>query len=448
VLVLAAAGCGGGTKAGGADRHPTVVLTIANHPNDDSDLKEYIAAVNRLSQGSIKLELREGWRAQDADYDRGTVADVRADKVDLAKLDVRSLDELGVDGFQAAAAPFLVDGLTLEDELLAGRLPGEMLPSVSRLRVEGLAMLPGELQRPFGLARRLLKSSDYRDAVIGITPSILSARTLRALGASPRGYRRDELVPYVFDGAELGLATLEGNESDTEGSSLTANVAFWPAMFVVVANQQVLAKLTPDERKILQRAGSEALAPAIARLRNDDRVETDVLCQSGRMSFVTATPPELASLHAAVRPVYARLERNARTRSFIGEIEAIKRRLSPEQAIPCSAPPPPQRAATLLDGIWAMTASSAVAGTDVDTGRYRMILRRGRVTLFHVSLPLRWADSGVFSVRGDRVFFRSPGGYGVYRWNLFRDTLTFQYVPGREEGAPNLTFAPWHRVGG
>src|SRR6516165_520673 len=131
-LALAAAGCAGGTKAGGADRHPTVVLTIANHQNDDSDLKEYIAAVNRLSQGSIKLELRQGWRAQDADYDQGTVADVRADRVDLAKLDVHSLDKLGVDGFQAAAAPFLVDGLTLEDELLAGRLPGEMLPSVSR----------------------------------------------------------------------------------------------------------------------------------------------------------------------------------------------------------------------------------------------------------------------------------------------------------------------------
>jgi len=445
-LALAAAGCAGGTKAGGADRHPTIVLTIANHPNDDSDLKEYIAAVSRLSEGSIKLELREGWRAQNVDYARGTVNDVRADKVDLAKLDVRSLDELGVDGFQALSAPFLVDGFSLEDQLLAGGLPGAMLPSVSRLHVKGLALLPGELQRPFGLARRLLKPSDYRDAVIGITPSILASRTFRALGASPREYRPGELVPYVFAGAELGLATLAGNSYDTEGSSLTANVSFWPDMFLVVANRQVLAKLTPGERKILQKAGSEALAPAIARLRNDDRVETDILCQGGRMSFVTATQPELASLRAAVHPVYAQLKRNARTRSFIGEIEAMKRRSSPEQAIPCAAPPPPQKATTLLDGIWEMTASSAVAVDDADIGHYRMILRRGRQELFHLSPPT-WSGSAVFSVRGDRAFFRSPDGYGVYRWNLFRDTLTFQYVRGKEEGAPNLTFAPWHRVG-
>jgi TRAP-type transport system periplasmic protein len=445
-LALAAAGCAGGTKAGGADRHPTVVLTIANHENDDSDLKEYIAAVSRLSQGSIKLELREGWRAQDIEYDRGTVADVRADKVDLAKVDVHSLDVLGVDGFQAVTAPFLVDRLALEDEVLASRLPGEMLASVSHLRVDGLAMLPGELQRPFGLARRLLKPSDYRGAVIGITPSVLSARTFRAFGASSRAYRPGDLVPYVFDGAELGVAALESNEYDTEGSSLTANVAFWPDIFAVVANPQVLAKLTPEERRILQKAGSEALAPAIARLRNMDRVETDLLCQRGHVGFVTATRPELVALHTAVRPLYTQLERNARTRSFIGEVEAMKRNSSPERASPCSTPPPPQRSVTLLDGTWQMAASSSVAG-DVDVGRYRMVLRRGRQELFHVSTPT-WAASSVFSVRGGTAFFRSADDYGVYRWNLFRDTLTFRYISGKEEGAPNLTFAPWHRVGG
>ena len=442
-LALTAAGCGGGTKAGGADRHPTVVLTIANHENDDSDLNEYVAAVSRLSQGSIKLELQESWRAEDNDYDRGTVADVRAGKVDLAKVDVRSLDELGVDGFQAVTAPFLVDRLGLEDKLLASGLPGGMLPSVSRLGVEGLAMLPGELQRPFGLARRLVKPSDYRDAVIGITPSLLSARTFRALGASPRGYRAGDLAPFVYDGAELGVATLENGQYDTEGSSLTANVALWPDMFVVVANRQVLAKLTPDERRILQRAGSEAVAPAIARLRNEARVETELLCQRGHVSFVSATRPELAALHAAVRTVYTGLDRNARTRSFIGEIEAMKRRSSPEQAIPCSAPPAPEKGATLIDGRWQMNAGATPE--DVDAGRYRMTLSRGRAELFHVSSPT-WTSPSVFSVRGGTAFFRSPDGYGVYRWNLFRDTLTFRYVPGKEEGAPNLTYAPWHRV--
>jgi hypothetical protein len=321
-----------------------------------------------------------------------------------------------------------------------------MLPAVSRLRVEGLAMLPGQLQQPFGLARRLVKLSDYRNATIGITPSKTSDMTLRALGAVPHVYRPGELVPYVFAGAELGLVTLAGNSYDTEGSSLTANVAFSPDMFVVVANRRVLAKLTPDERRILQKAGSVALAPAIERLQNEDRAETDALCEAGRMSFVTATPPELAALHTAVLPVYARLERNSRTRSLIREIEAVKQQSSPERPSPCSAPPPPRRTATLLDGTWEMTASGAVAADDVDTGRYRMTVRHGRLELSHVSSPT-WDAPSVFSLRGDRIFLRSSDGLAVYRWNLFRDTLTLRFVPGREEGAPNLTFAPWHRTG-
>jgi TRAP-type C4-dicarboxylate transport system substrate-binding protein len=447
-LALAAAGCGGFTKAGGTSRH-TVVLTIANHETDDRDLKEYISAVSRLSDGSITFELEGGWRAQDIDYDRGTVADVRAGKVDLAKVAVRSFDELGVDDFQAVTAPLLVDGLALERKVFASQLPNKMLPAVDRLGIEGLAMLPGELRRPFGLTRRLLKPSDYPGAVIGIGPSLLSARTFRALGATARGYLPRELPPFVFDGAELDLATLERDGYDITGSSITANVALWPKAFSVVANRLMLTKLTAAQRDILRRAGREALGAAIARLHNKDRVEAGILCRRGRVTFVTATPRQLAALRLAVRPVYAQLELNPQTGSFIREIEAMKGGLPRDRVVPCSEPPPRQNrpfpharpAVTPIDGMWEMTASRAVAG-DVDAGRYRMILRRGR------ALAIRpWRNLGTFIVRGDRIFFRSPGEYGVYRWNLFRDTLTLRYIPGRKRGAPNPTFAPWHRVG-
>jgi hypothetical protein len=211
----------------------------------------------------------------------------------------------------------------------------------------------------------------------------------------------------------------------------------------------MLTKLTAAQRDILRKAGREALGAAIARLGNKDRVEADILCRRGRVTFVTATPPQLAALRAAVRPVYAQLELNPQTGSFIREIEAMKRGLPPDRVVPCSEPPPRQNrpfphasaAVTPLDGIWEMTASRAVAG-DVDEGRYRMVLRRGRV------LAIRpWRSTGTFSVRGDTVFFRTDDGVGVYRWNVFRDTLTLRYIPGRKIGAPNPTFAPWHRVG-
>jgi TRAP-type C4-dicarboxylate transport system substrate-binding protein len=441
MLLFAAVGCASGTKAGGEEQH-TIVLTIATHESDDRDLSEYVSAVSRLSNGSIKLALSTDWRAADIDYDLGTVTDVRAGKTDLAKIAVRSLDRLGVDDFQAVTAPFLVDGLGLEQQVLASELPSEMLPSIERLGVEGLAMLPGEERRPFGMTRRLLGPRDYRNTVIGVQPSYLAAETFRELGAATRAYVPGELPPWVFDGAELDLVTLEGNQYDIPGSSLTANVAFWPKAFVVVANDKLLMKLTSGQREILREAGKDALASAIARLRNEDRVEAGILCRRHHLAFVVATPAQVVALRATVRPIYRRLERDPHTRSFVREIEAMRRRSSPGRAFPCSVPRPPQKEASVLDGVWEMTASRAVAG-EIDAGHYRMVLRRGR--LFAIR---PWKSTGTFTIRGNTIVFRgSDGEYGVYRWNLFRDTLVLRYVPGRQEGAPNPTFAPWHRVG-
>src|SRR5436190_13019148 len=55
-LVLLAVGCSGGTKVGGSAGHVTV-LTIANHEGEGRDLGDYISAVNRLSNGSLRLRL-------------------------------------------------------------------------------------------------------------------------------------------------------------------------------------------------------------------------------------------------------------------------------------------------------------------------------------------------------------------------------------------------------
>jgi TRAP-type C4-dicarboxylate transport system substrate-binding protein len=463
VLALATAGCRGGTKAGGQRHDETVVLSIASHDFGDRDLAEYLAAVNRLSHGSIGLALKEGWRAGEVDSDRGTVADVRAGKVDLAKVAVGSLDTLGVKDFEAVMAPFLVDSVGLEKKLLTSDLPSQMLVGVDRLGVSGVAVLAGEPRRPFGLTRRLLDAADYRDAVIAVSPSLVSARTFRALGATTRGYLARALPPWEFDGAELDLLTVERNQYDGPGTSLTANVAFWPRAFVVVANRDALAKLTPNQRDALVEAGRDAVGAEIARLRTEDRDQAAILCRRG-LAVVQATPADIATLRAAVRVVYAQLARDPQTRSFIQAIEALKRRAPAPEPSQCPRQrirrkrvrgelPTRKNVATPLDGTWEMKATRAqvVAVThspfdpSADAGRYRLVLRRGRTYGYHLDVP-RSSDSGVFSVQGDVIRFKWKDELAVYRWNVYRDTLTLRFLPGRAQGAPNLTFAPWHRV--
>jgi hypothetical protein len=328
-------------------------------------------------------------------------------------------------------------------------------------------MLPGEPRRPFGLTRRLLGASDYRNAVIGSAPSTVSGRTFRALGATTRGYLPRNLPPWDYEGAELDLMTLDLNRYDAPGSSLTANVAFWPRAFVVVANRNVLANLTASQRRALRDGGSEAVVPAFRRLRAEDREEAAILCRRGALDVIAATPTQVATLRAAVRPVYVELERDPETRSFIRAIKAMKPRPSPAEASHCPrqrarpkarAPaksPARSTAVTPLDGTWEMAASLAQVigithspqGAEADAGRYRLVLRRGHVSSFHLG-EARSSNTGVFTVRNDVVRFRYGSETLVYRWTVYRDTLTLRFPEGRETGPPNPTFAPWYRVGG
>lgn len=441
-LACAAVGCGGGTKAGGRPLPHPIVLSIANHETEGRDLAEYVAAVDRLSEGSIHLERHEGWRSALADYDRATLADVRAGRIDLAKIAVRSLDTVGVTDFQALTAPFLVDSIALERTVLASPLGDEMLAGLARAGVAGVAVVPGEPRRPFGQRRRFVAPSAYRGAVFGIGPSILSRKTLEALGARPRTYIPP--LPYAFDGAELDLATIEGQGYATSVTSLTGNVVLWPRAFVVVANRKVFARLTTEQREILRTAGREALAPAIRRLGIEEHDEASILCRRDQLTPLQATTRELAELRAAVRPVYATLERSAVTRARIRQIESMKRRLPPETPVRCGLPGARQRSTTPLDGTWEMTADARYG---IDGGRYSLVLRHGRWRFNHLSAP-KWGGLGVFSVRGGdtlRVHF-SDGSDAIYRWNVFRETLTLRYT-SEHLGAPNPTYAPWHRVG-
>jgi hypothetical protein len=76
------------------------------------------------------------------------------------------------------------------------------------------------------------------------------------------------------------------------------------------------------------------------------------------------------------------------------------------------------------------------------------VLERGRLSASILYSEASSHNKGVFAVRGDTVEFRFPDGEdGIYRWNIYRGTLTLDYVPGNRKGAPNPTFAPWHRVG-
>jgi hypothetical protein len=64
----------------------------------------FAAAVRRLSGGSLRIVVVNGWRDHQVDYEQGTIGDVRAGRTQLAIVGVRVWDRLGVNSFRALVA--------------------------------------------------------------------------------------------------------------------------------------------------------------------------------------------------------------------------------------------------------------------------------------------------------------------------------------------------------
>lgn len=441
-LIAAATACSGGDKAGGPSATEPVTLTLAKHDVNWA-FAAFVAATSRLSGGSIRIEVLPDWRGGEVGYERGTVADVRAGKVQVGVVGVRVWDTMGVTSFRALVAPFLIDNLELQRRVLESPVAAEMLEGVEQAGVVGLAVLPGALRRPLGFSRPLVRPNDYTGATVGVTPGGVARATIRVLRARPKAYPPGAV--FGLDGAELDLATIAQNAYDELAPTLAANVVLWPRAETIVMNREAFEALTQEKQEILRRAGREALAPELSRVERDENAALARVCERGKLSFATASATDLGLLRGAVRPVYAELERDAQTREWIGEITRLRHDDDASSLHPLRCPKArtnAKAAASKLEGRWRVSWSRdelLAAGieprvADALEGRHVLEFSNGR---FRSRTD---PTTGTYTVAGDvlRLVFDNDvvgvtaGKVYELRWSVYRESLSFSAVEGRE----------------
>jgi TRAP-type C4-dicarboxylate transport system substrate-binding protein len=466
-----AGGCslgGDSDRAGGERRADAVVLTLANHEDSSLDLDEFALAVRRVSQGSLRIEFKNRWREGEVDYERRTIKDVRDGKTDLAKVSARAFDVVGVRSLQPLVAPFAVDSYVLQRQVLLGGMTARMLGGVERLDLVGIALLPGELRKPLGASRPLVGASDYRGATIATRLSDLGLRTFHELGAAG-----EAIVPGAdassFDGAELGLDGLYGDDYDGPPRTLAANVSLWPRALVIVMNRDAFERLNDDQRAALRAAGRAAIDPAMKRIRQFEREALGVICRRHEPALRLATRSELDSLRTATSSLTRGLEHDPATRDAAKWISALRARVDPEPAPTCAAPTSTRaaRGATPADGLWRMDTTAeelariAVPGDVVpeNWGTSTFALDSGRFA-FTTESPdaCVWAY-GSYAVEGKVVewtvedgggispneFTNEPGDLYTFGWSRYRDRLALSPVRGAISPEP-MRVKPWRRL--
>ena len=440
-----------------------VELTMANGLSDPEELSTFVREVSALTGGTVRIDVRSQWRAGQADYESGLIADVRAGKADLGVVGSRAFDSAGVPSLRALDAPLLITSYAAEEKVLASPVASTLLSAFSPMGLTGIGILPGDLFRPDGTAGPLVKPSDYAGQRIATQQSSVADATLRALGAQPQWLPAGGTISRS-DGVLQSIRAIEGFEYDKTAKFLTANVALWPRPLVVFANGKAVAKLTPAQRKELQQAAIAALPGSMAVLQGDERESAQDLCRIAGFSVETATQADLAALRTAVAPVYAQLDQDPATRSAIGSVRTVAGSVTPEAAPSCPSQASSSADKSPLDGVYTMDTKIGddPADSDVvpenyghwvfvfhgshfaDTQQYQNACTwgYGKVTVTGARMAWTFTDGG--GIAPDSAE-NKPGEYFVFGWSQYRGTVTLTPVPG-EISPDNFRLKPWHRV--
>jgi TRAP-type C4-dicarboxylate transport system substrate-binding protein len=447
-------------RAGGTIDTKDTVITLAEVYNGPpAQLTDWINEVHSLSHGSIRIDLKNSWRAGEPDDEVQTVQDVKQGKADMAWVGARAMDRMGVTSFQALLAPMLVDSYDLESSVFHASIPTQMLAGVSAAGVVGVAVLPGPMRKVLGVSKPFLTPADFAGSRIGDQDSALTQMTLQALGATavplPGGVKL-----HGVDGMEQQLGAIAGNRYATTAKFTTANLNLWPRPLVITMGKAAWVKLSGTQRDILRNAAGAAMLPAIDASRQEDQQALPVLCGSG-MTLPTALPQQLADLHTAVDPVYAALRRDAGTKKWLDQIQALKDQLrSDPESASCAAVGGTSQPASRIDGTYRRSTSRAEflaachgtlppgAGPIPAHSSLEVVFDHGTVTQYERpaggTKDIGWR--GTYQVFRDTLELTENGTEAPFTvtWSLKGSTLTLSNMKnGSCDGVAVWSLHPW-----
>jgi TRAP-type C4-dicarboxylate transport system substrate-binding protein len=371
-------------------------------------------------------------------------------ELDLGMIPTRAWDTEGVTSLRAIQAPFLITSNDMISGVVTSDLADDMLAGLDQAGVVGLALVPEGLREVFSFGEPLLTPDEFSGLVVRAPTSDTTRLLFDALGATVGPYGG-----YTFaTGVQAG--TIGAAESSFELADGLPSVAIaigdlplFPKVNSLVVNDAAFADMTDEQQGILRAAALATRDHAIGAM-TDPAVAAARYCSTGGTVVVTGAD-NAATFRAAAEPVYAQLESDASTKSFIDRLrELTSGARAPASvtacapAAPTTAPPTSGAAMEFPEGVYRtemsteqLLAAGIASGTaGAQDGINTFTFQDGQFTHEIQRVP-RDLCHGTYTVESGRlvVSMNDCGVDGVLfsaTWALDGTTLRFDNVQGRD----------------
>jgi TRAP-type C4-dicarboxylate transport system substrate-binding protein len=326
--VAMAAACASGAPADKAGSE-TVVLKLASIDDVNSNGQSFgpqafVADLNKLSGGHLKVEVTKEFGAGAADAESRLVKAIAAGTLDGGWPSTRAFAGAGINGLEVAQAPMLITSYAAEKALVTSPVAGELLAPLKGSGVVGLGLSVGPLRRPFAAGKPLLGPSDWAGAAFRVYNSPVEAEAVKALGATPAnvGFEWvDQVRDGTLRGVEFDIAQYSRNGETTVAGNVTANVVLWPKMFVLSLSQKRFDSLSAEQQGWVREAAKQAVQTSVDS-SYDETTPARALCTVGAR-FFWASPAQLQALRTSFKPVIDRLAADQTSGPALKQLQAI-----------------------------------------------------------------------------------------------------------------------------
>jgi TRAP-type C4-dicarboxylate transport system substrate-binding protein len=302
VAMSAACGDGAAGKAGVAS-HPITLNAIVGLPGDPA-FAAFAAAVERTTAGRVRIRARNLPKGPYPNEELHAFQSVAAGRSDIGMLPTRALEAGGESAMAAFDAPLAVPSVAAERRVIDSEAPRLAIKGLTRVR--GLAIVAGEILRPFGTVNAVLGPADYAGAARFVTTAPTYAATAAALGATPVVLGEIDARGQIIDRRlRWTIADLRGYQAGSlyPHGTLTTNVALFVKFWALFTAPHALDRLSASDRAAVINAAGAAEPAAIANLR-DERLTLLATCRAGGR-IAAAAPADVAAVAAAVAAVTA-----------------------------------------------------------------------------------------------------------------------------------------------